>query len=51
MVESSIILRCNLSFPRGQVSLCLLIRKLFPTTLTLEIAIAPAATIGLPSLT
>src|SRR5258708_4662972 len=30
-------------------SFCLLIRKLFPTTLTLEIAMAPAATIGLRS--
>ena len=34
---------------RSQVSFCRLIRKLLPTTLTLEIAIAPAATIGLSS--
>ena len=31
----------------NHVRRCRLIRKLFPTTLTLEIAIAPAATIGL----
>jgi hypothetical protein len=44
-IAPSVISRIMASSP--QVSLWLLIRRLFPTTLTLEIAIAPAAIIGL----
>ena len=40
---------CSHAESRDYSNSCLLILKLFPTTLTLEIAIAPAATIGFKS--